>query len=116
TGEELAEHVPEGILFVGQGLLPMRFEDDEPASAGLGVDAPAAPLAPFGAAFGPPGAVKAAVIVAEREPALAAGFRLLVSKDEAIALDPALQRGRAQALVEAVNALRVVKEPHRAVT
>src|SRR5439155_11849602 len=93
AGEDLAGHVPEGILLVGQRLLPVGLEDDEPAPARLRVDAPAAPLSPLVAAFRPPGALKRAVIAIDSEPALAAGLRLLVAEDKALAVPAALHGG-----------------------
>src|SRR5207248_5859702 len=100
AGEELAKHMPEGILLVGQRLLPMGFEDDKPAPSGLRVDTPAAPLAPLLAAFRPPGALKGAVIAIDREPTFAGGLRLLIAEDEALAVPAALHRRRAHAFVE----------------
>jgi len=115
ASEVFLEHAAEGVFAVGEAMLPMRFQDDEPSEVRLGFHALAEPNALERHLVGMPFAVKALPVFIEREPAFAGRARFLIAEDEAVALQPAFERRLPRALVEPEDAVGLLDEPHPAI-
>src|SRR5436190_713838 len=94
----------ECIFAFGEAALPVRFEDGQPADAGLWFEPPAAPGRPFALAARPPPAGERGAFFRELEAAGAGDLRLAIAELERIAVRCALDARWAAALVEAPDA------------